>query len=190
MDHRRPIRPSQHPAGTRATRPLGILLASLCLMLVTTGCDELFDRARDPGTTAPDCTGQTPPLQGPWTITGEGRYSGCIDESMNGSFRIETPSAIIVSTAVDPDDPSLTTLSGAVPGNEPPGFSFSGVATGPCVDFEHVETVESGSFSSDRRRMTLTFSGQSDIRRIIDGSFTGSGPGGCSSRGTFRVVVD
>jgi len=66
-----------------------------------------------------------------------------------------------------------------------PGFTFEGTVTGSCVSFRTSEQLAEGG------TITYSFTGeyQSSWPRGISGTFTGTGPGSCVSRGSFTVEV-
>jgi hypothetical protein len=66
--------------------------------------------------------------------------------------------------------------------NPPAGFSLSGEVRGSCVSFETQETDLRGT-------VRYLFSGKATSSRKIEGRFTGTGPVGCLSSGTFEVEI-
>lgn len=66
--------------------------------------------------------------------------------------------------------------------NPPAGFTLSGEVRGSCVSFETQETDLKGT-------VRYLFSGKATSSRKIEGRFTGTGPVGCLSSGTFEVEI-
>jgi hypothetical protein len=66
-----------------------------------------------------------------------------------------------------------------------PGFELAGTVAGSCVSFQTTERL------SDGRTVTYAFTGeyQSSWPHGITGSFTGTGPGPCVTRGKFTVEL-
>jgi hypothetical protein len=61
-------------------------------------------------------------------------------------------------------------------------FSLNGEVQGDCVSFETVESELTGT-------LRYQFSGKAESSRRIEGRFTGTGPAGCLSSGTFTVEI-
>lgn len=169
-----------HPA-----RPLLLaLIASGATLLAA--CDDLDDEAPFPSGA---CEGPPAQVQGDWTVRGEGERRDCIDDAFNGSFDITTPVAVAVTLGQAEDGPVPFTGT-PVEGEVPPGFRFDGDVQGPCVRLEYAETVLIRNQPESRRRLQMSFVGVAGDEGIVRGSFTGTGPLGCSTRGTFEALVD
>lgn len=113
-------------------------------------------------------------VSGSWSIEGRGTRSGCDDERLDGEITLRT--GVFV---VEMDETSGQITMGetiTVPGGS---FTVSGTVDGTCVDFTAYETGSAGDFDFD-------FDGTVENNRI-SGDFTGSGPAGCYTTGTFEV---
>jgi hypothetical protein len=150
--------------------------ALLLLLIVLCGCDELADAISTLDATDP-CTGDTAQVQGTWAIRGEGARKDCSDKRLRTEgFTLESEALRVVQ------DGELLALSGV---NGVAGVAFKlrdARVQGTCVRFA---TVEGGG----EDEIVYEFEGRAIGLGKVEGSFTGSGPGDCTSRGHFSVSI-
>ncbi len=112
-------------------------------------------------------------VAGVWTLTGDGERWGC--ESQRYDAESLHLSSLPLHVEQEGDRLWLK--------EEIDGFEFyDGEVTMSGVRFSTSEDSEDGL-------LTYRFTGQTHGTRQIQGDFTGSGPGTCSSGGTFSVYI-
>jgi hypothetical protein len=144
------------------------------LAIITTACVPLDDAALD----GRDCrvSDGAASLGGSWTITGRGSRAECLDSRFN------TESFEIDSAAFKVAQDELGGLSLAEPRA---GFQLTdGSVRGVCLDFTTVEEI-----GEAEDNLIFEWAGEVRVDDSVTGTFTGQGPSGCVSSGTFTVVV-
>jgi hypothetical protein len=153
-----------------------IILTALALSVLTLGpgCvpgDEIFDPAD-----ACNLGEGTAIVSGTWKISGEGRRTGCTDPRFDADeLRIQSK-----ALSISQDDGNLT-LSSVID-----GFALTGgQVRGTCVDFSTTE-------EAPERLDNLLFTWDGDVRDdgAITGTFSGEGPQGCQTAGSFSIVIN
>jgi len=121
-------------------------------------------------------------LGGSWTLRGSGSRSGCRDDSYDGKFTLGTSVALRV-VQDDENGSDAENIALAQPILFPGGsFDLNGSVSGICVDFSSIENGPQGE-------IVYRFSGTAADMGVIRGSFTGDGPRGCTTSGTFSASV-
>jgi len=145
----------------------------VCLFSALVACDGIS--GGDPYESDP-CGAYAGPtdVSGSWSIDGRGTRSGCDDESLDGEITLRTGVFFVEMDTTTGQISMSETVT--VPGGT---FTVSGTVEGTCADFSARETGSAGDFDFD-------FDGTVANNRI-SGDFTGSGPAGCYTSGTFEV---
>lgn len=140
----------------------------LAAALALAGCGDPFDDDGYDGD--PTCNTFTEVFDGQWRISGSGSRSGCSDESLNvADFTLSSAPIVVEQTG------GTLVLGAGASG----GFDLSGEVRGRCLDFTTRETF-------DGQTITYTWTGEIE-GNTARGGFTGEGPRGCRSEGTFTI---
>ncbi|MCA9557200.1 MAG: hypothetical protein KC583_01440, partial [Myxococcales bacterium] len=117
-------------------------------------------------------------VAGEWVITGRGRLEGCADPrfATDGFALRSLPLKVL-------HDPDTDALSLAEQPDRGDLRFFSGQVRGDRISFETREATDDGV-------ITFVFEGRARSNVTIEGTFEGTGPAACRSRGDFRVRVD
>ncbi|MBH25867.1 MAG: hypothetical protein CMH57_15780 [Myxococcales bacterium] len=115
-------------------------------------------------------------LEGEWVISGEGTREGCLDEDLNGSFKLGPSIALRVEQSGANND-KITLLTPVS------GFALDGQINGSCVDISTEEDWKGGI-------ILRHYSGVVTPGGNIEGTFSGSGPASCQVDGTFVIEVN
>lgn len=142
--------------------------ALFLLSLLSLACEPL-DELIDAGPSAPV---QPEQVAGSWVIHGEGRMSACEEAQYNSDSLRFASQALRVR-----QDEAQLSLDRLIE-----GFQFEGQVLGEQVYFSTQETHHAGS-------ILISFEGRVEHDGVIRGGFTGSGPSGCQSSGSFHVAV-
>ncbi|MBK6683035.1 MAG: hypothetical protein IPG45_01055 [Deltaproteobacteria bacterium] len=150
------------PGDTRACRPPG---------KEGLACASGEQRCGEDGTWG-SCVFDELPIAGTWVLTGEGRREACQPSYLDAPrFSLAATPLVITQT-------SSESFGLASP---PSGFRMvGGELLVRCVRFRTIE-------DSDRGAITYDWSGEIEGPGRIEGNFTGSGPGSCATRGSFRI---
>lgn len=150
------------PGDTRACRPPG---------KESLACASGEQRCGDDGTWG-SCVFDVLPVAGTWVLSGEGSRQACQPSYLDAS-RFSLAATPLVITQTSSESFSLSSA--------PTGFRLvGGELVVRCVRFRTVE-------DSERGPITYDWSGELQGPGRIEGTFSGSGPGSCTTRGSFRV---
>ena len=155
---------------------LTLILFALAVAALALACEPLDDDFLDPAD-ACNLSEGTSVVSGTWNISGTGRRTDCTDPR----FDAEELSINSKGLSIVQDDDGNLSLSADIP-----GFALSNASVrGTCVDFSTTE--ESADPANN-----LLFTWDGDVRAdgAITGTFTGEGPQGCNTSGTFSITID
>ncbi len=117
-------------------------------------------------------------VAGEWLITGRGRLEGCADPRFaTDRFALRS---LPLKVLHDPDTDALSLAEQPDRGDL---RFFSGQVRGDRITFETREATADGV-------ITFVFEGRARSNVTIEGTFEGTGPAACRSRGDFSVRVD
>ena len=157
------------------------LLLSGLLAFAVWACDLSSDPSEgspyDPCSTS---TGDDVQAGGTWTLTGNGTRSGCEDDKYDAdNFRLTAQ-----PLKVTQNDTSLQLDTSGSP--KLASFQLQNAyVNGKCVKFT---TLESGSQGTIKYVFDGTMS--SSGSNAVYGTFTGTGPTGCSAEGSFTLQIE
>jgi hypothetical protein len=119
-------------------------------------------------------------LPSSWQIDGSGSRSSCSDPAFQGSFSLATKGHLDVTYDADASIASATTDVGVTASAA--GFTLQGSIRGSCLSFQTNEQVGDDV-------VTYDFTGNIDSTTgaSASGTFTGVGPGTCTSSGSFTL---
>ena len=163
---------------------LSFIVFSLIAGFLMGGCGELGQELQSQKSRRTLCSEEPSnvDLQGSWVLSGNGTRTDCVDPVHSGEVIIDTGIPMTVTQQEDSNNPGADALSlNNANGDFPDSFTMTGTVDGSCVDFETREITSAYSLS-------FQFSGDA-VGNLIEGEFTGTGPQGCISTGTFQVRV-
>ncbi len=154
------------------------VFSSLLLPLVLAACglEQSFEQVKC------DLASQASDVSGVWYISGNGVRTRCDDPALLGEVTLHSPLPLLVTQGpLDGASYALQLEKPLVPKGGT--FSFDGVVAGACVVFETRESTSAYTLSYNYQG---TFDKEASK---LSGAFTGEGPSGCISSGTFDVSI-
>ena len=149
----------------------------LCVLLLLSACDELANAISQVDAYQDPCAGAPAEIQGTWTLHGQGARRDCEDRKLlSDSFSLQSVDLTIVQQG---------DAFGLGAGTGIPGVRFAiedASVNGICVRFRTLEG-EGGD------EIVYAFDGRVSGFGRIDGAFSGTGPGSCTSAGSFNATI-
>jgi len=149
----------------------------ICVLFLLCGCDELASAISSTMDATDPCTGDTAQVDGTWTIRGHGARTDCNEKRLRTErFSLESEDLRIAQ------DGELLALTGAT-GDADTSFKLRDARVqGKCVQFRTVE-------GDGEDELVYVFDGRASGLGRIEGTFTGTGPEDCASKGVFTISI-